>query len=207
MYPEFKRQINRVAETAFSIRPIMKSALKNQILTDDTRKYLGHDFKNYLEFWEASYSDRFFDMSTLIRLGSAIEGCLKWYYMNRKGYANIPELKNDSSYRINIFQRVQTFQNDGVINLYMKELNFDLRNIPELNLIQEAMQNRHLYAHNSGIIDDDYVDKIKRITGYDLLSNPDITQSYPLQDTYWFEPLKRIPDFIEGTRRFFKAFP
>ena len=69
------------------------------------------------------------------------------------------------------------------------------------------MQHRHLYAHNSGIIDDDYIAKILKITGIDLLQNPQILNVYPAQDVYWFKPLERINEFIEATKRFFAAFP
>jgi hypothetical protein len=85
--------------------------------------------------------------------------------------------------------------------------NYDLTTNPELSAIQEAMMHRHLYAHNSGLVDDDYIDKLRRITGHDLASDSRISASYPNDDTYWFEPLKSLNTLIESTRRFFRAFP
>ena len=202
----FKTEINRVAETQFSIRPQLVLALKKSLLTDTARKVTKSTYQNYFDMWTGSFSDKFFDMGTIIRLGSVIEGCLKQYYMNKKGYTNILQLRTDPKYKQGIFQRIQD-PTGGVIKLFIDELNFDLTIITELKLIQEAMQHRHLYAHNSGIIDDDYIAKILKITGIDLLQNPQILNVYPAQDVYWFKPLERINEFIEATRRFFAAFP
>jgi hypothetical protein len=112
MHDGFNRQLNRVTETQFYLRTALIKALQEQILTDDARAFVGN-FSNYVEFWKASFSDRFFDMGTLIRLGSAIEACLKWYYMLKKGYNNIPQLKTDPAYKQHIFQRVQPWQSKG----------------------------------------------------------------------------------------------
>jgi hypothetical protein len=111
--------------------------------------------------------------------------------MEKKGHTNILALKADPNYQSNIFQRVQTWQSNGVITLYQTELNYELTKNSELSTIQEAMMHRHLYAHNSGLVDDDYIDKIKQITGHNLATDPRIAASYPNDDTYWFEPLNR----------------
>jgi hypothetical protein len=199
-------KLNRIAEVHFFLRPILSSALKKQIITEEGRKLVG-DYQNYHELWLSSFGDLFFDMATAIRLGSEIESNLKYYYMDKKGYTNIPQLKADSNYKQNIFQRVQSWQNDGVISLYQREIGYDLTNNPHLQAIQEAMMHRHLYAHSSGIIDDDYINKIKKITGQDISTLPEISASYPANDTYWFKPLKKLEYFIEETRNFFDKFP
>lgn len=207
MHAEFNGQINRVAETHFYLRPVLIKALKGQLLTDDARKCIGKDLGNYAELWEATFSDRFFDMATMIRLGSVIEGCLKWYYMSKKGHTNIPQLEADPAYKPNIFQRVQSGQSKSAITLYSQQLGIDLTTNLHLRPMQEAMMHRHLYAHNPGLVDADYIKKIKRITGQDLTAMPQIAQSFPNDDTYWFEPLRKLPHFIEEARSFFRAFP
>jgi hypothetical protein len=201
-----QRELNRVAEVHFFLRPVLSKALAEHVLADDGKAFVG-DYANCKQLWTASFGDRFFDMATAIRLGSAIEACLKLYYMEKKGHPNIPALKADPKYRTNIFQHVQSWHSNGVIELYKNELDYDLTTNPKLAAIQEAMMHRHLYAHNSGLVDDDYIDKIRRITGHDLASDPRIAASYPNDDTYWFEPLKSLNVLIESTRQFFRAFP
>lgn len=207
MHEEFKHQINRVKEVHFFIRPYLENCLRNQILTDEGRQFAG-DYRSYYDLWTGTYSNKFFDMTTMIRLGSAIESCLKWYYMHKKGYSNLQQLKADPSYKQGIFQRVQPRQNQGgVIDLFQDELQYDLTNNPKLPVIQETMLHRHLYAHNSGLLDEKYCNSIKEITGHDIVADPTVSVSYPSDDTYWFEPLKRLDDLINGTEHFFRAFP
>ncbi|GAG74638.1 unnamed protein product [marine sediment metagenome] len=205
MQEYLQKQINLVAETHFLLRPQLIQALKNQIITDEGKKFIGN-FNNYYEYWEKSFSDRFFDMGTFIRLGSVIENNLKHYYMNKKGHNNLTDLNNDPNYSLNIFQRVQSWQTNGVIPLYQNELGVDLTANINLTNIQEIMMHRHLYAHNSGILNDDYIEKLKRINGTDLLSDPNVIATYPYQDHYWFQPLEKLNSFIEETRRFFRQF-
>src|SRR3990167_6163340 len=102
---EIRNEINRVAETHFFLRPNLTQALQKQLLTDDAKKIVGNH-SNYHEFWTATFSDKFFDMGTMIRLGSTIEVCLKRYYMHKKGYTKIPELVIDRNYNQGIFQRI-----------------------------------------------------------------------------------------------------
>ena len=94
-----------------------------------------------------------------------------------------------------------------MIELYKSELQYDLKTNLHLKAVQEAMMHRHLYAHNSGLLDDNYIKRIKQITGEDLLSLPEVSTHYPATDTYWFRPLKRLNLFIEEARRFFRIFP
>ncbi len=197
-------EINRIAETHYFIRLELRKALDGFVLSDYAKSVLGGN-ATYLEYWEKSFSDRFFDMGTLIRLGTSIENCLKYFYMDQKGYGNIAQLKNSCEYSKGIFQRIQAWQQNGVIALYQRELGVDLTQNPHLVEIQELMLHRHLYAHCSGIVDDDYIYDILRTTGQDLQQLPELS-SYPNQETYFFEPLKRLNDFIEATRGFFAKF-
>ena len=207
MHNEFQRQLNRIAETHFYLRPKLVEALRHQRITEDARAVIG-DYTTYADYWAATYSDRFFDMGTFIRLGSAIESCLKWFYMFTKGYTNIPQLTADSGFRPNIFQRVHAWhKEDGVLALYRRELGVDLTEYPSLIAIQEAMLHRHLYAHGSGLVDAKYLERIQLVTGNDLRRDPTIASSFPDCDTYWFEPLTRLPEFIQHARTFFARFP
>jgi hypothetical protein len=201
-----QNNINRIAETQFAIRPLLVNRLKSQHLTEYGKEITGgHD--NFHDLWIASLNDKFFDMGTFIRLGSAIEDNLKAYYMNKKGYANNLDLIADAKYKENIFQRVQPWQQDDALSLYKDELGFDLTTIPELIKVQEIVNDRHLFAHSSGLLNNKYIKNLKRINGTDLLSNPSITKHYPMEDIYWFEPLNGLATFIEDSRRFFRSFP
>jgi len=206
MHDLFSREINRVAETHFFLRPLLNNALKNNSITPEGKEIVGN-FDNYYDYWHERLGDRFFDMATIIRLGTVIENCLKSFYMNRKGYTNLIDLKADSKYKKNMFQRIQNYQHDGALKLYTDEIGYDLTTNSYLNVMQETMLHRHLYAHNSGLIDDEYVKNLLKITGVDITVNPDVATSYPKDDVYWFEPLSRLNHFIEGTRNFFGQFP
>ncbi|MDJ0675944.1 MAG: hypothetical protein QNJ36_11270 [Calothrix sp. MO_167.B42] len=201
----FKQKINRVAEIHYYLRPVLSRALEQQKITDEGRKIAGN-YKTYKDIWEGSFSDKFFDMTTMIFLGSTIEVCLKEYYMDKKGYTKISELKDDPKYKHGIFQRFQSSNRTDVVTLYKEELNYDLLTNPHFASIQEAMQHRHLYAHNSGVIDDQYIQKIVQITGQDISLMPEVANSYRQKDTYWFKPLRRLNYFIDETRMFFSIF-
>lgn len=201
-----KTELNRVAETQFFLRPVLEKALQNNIVTEEGKKYCAN-CDNYHQFWQLTHGHSFFDMGTFIRLGSAIEKCFKYYYMGNKGYKTNTELLADPNYAQNIFQRIQSWQNNGVRNLFISQLSYDIRQIPELSTIQEAMMHRHLYAHNSGLIDDTYLDRIQQITGIDLRNEDEIKNQYPSNDVYWFKPLKELSKYIEGARKFFSQLP
>ncbi|TLD43480.1 MAG: hypothetical protein JETT_0298 [Candidatus Jettenia ecosi] len=202
----FRREVNRIAEVHFYLRPLLSSSLRKQLINPDVKTIVG-GYENYYDFWHGSYNDRFFDMTTMIRLGTVVENCLKYYYMTRKGHKNLIDLKADPNYKKNIFQRIQNYQSDGALKIYRDALGYELTSNPHLKSMQEAMMHRHFYAHNAGLLDDEYIDNIKKITGADLTADPNIAVSYPHQDTYWFEPLKNLKFFIEEARRFFAQFP
>lgn len=56
-----------------------------------------------------------------------------------------------------------------------------------------------------GILDDKYIENLKRLNSVDLLADPIITNKYPAEDVYYFAPLRDINRFIEGSRKFFRA--
>ena len=200
-------EVNGVAEVHFYVKPVLNRVLQTHTITPAGKMMVGN-FATMYEYWQARLGDKFFDMSTTIRLGTVIESNLKRYYMEKKGHSNLADWRSDRRFSKGIFQRVQSWQTDGVVQLYNDELGHDLNANPHLPFIQELMMHRHLYAHNSGLLDDEYIDRIRTITGQDIREHPDFTTlSYPTEDTYWFEPLQRLTTFIEETRSFFRDFP
>lgn len=200
-------EIGRIAEVHFYLRFRIRSTLKNSYINPAVKHLVG-DYDTEYDLWRGSFGDRFFDMATMIRLGTAVEQNLKHYYMDRKGHATLVELRGDRRFEKGIFQRVQDWQQNGAIRLYKDELGYDLSTNPHLPSMQEMMAHRHLYAHNSGLLDEEYVKNIERITGEDLRARPSLsTSQYPAEDVYWFEPLERLNFFIEEARAFFRPFP
>ncbi len=197
--------INHIAETHFHIRHRIIQSLKFPL--NPQVKHLFHNSETYYDYWVKIFSDKFFDMGTFIRLGSALERILKEYYMENKGYRNLLDLKKDSKYKKGIFQRIQDWQKNGLIQLFNEGLNYDITTNSNLKLMQELMLHRHLYAHNTGLIDDEYIRDLKKLTGVDLMQSPNISKYYPCEDVYYFEPLLKLNEFIEGTRNFFSDFP
>lgn len=188
------------------IRPMLKSALKNNLLTAEGQA-TSPGCSTYFDVWTNNYLDRFFDMGTLIRAAASVETSLRDYYAQKKGYLNLSQLRQDPNYKKNIFQRVMPWHgNDGAIAL-LKRVNVDITVIPELPIVQELVLHRHLYAHNLGVIDDEYISNLKRLTSVDLQANPSVAAQYPAHDVIWFEPLSRLHVFIETVRSFVRALP
>jgi hypothetical protein len=163
-------EINRVAEVHFYVKPVLNRALQAHTITSAGKMMIG-EYDSMYEYWQARHGDKWFDMSTVIRLGTAIENNLKRYYMEKKGHATLADLRHDPRFDKGIFQRVQSWQTNGVLQLYNEELSFDLRSNPHLPSAQELMMHRHLYAHNSGLLDDEYIDRIQTITGQDMVKS------------------------------------
>lgn len=72
--------------------------------------------------------------------------------------------------------------------------------------MRELMVYRHLYAHRSGVVDEQFIRDHRSITATDL--TPEFAKlGYPDQDVYWFEPLHQLNDLITTARRFFRNLP
>lgn len=204
-----KGGINRVAETHFYIKPILVNVLKKQILDEKVKENMFNS-NTYYEYWTKTLNDRFYDMGTLIRLATEIENGLKWYYIEKRWYETLVDLNNDKSYREGIFQRFSQTKAKGmsnVIELFITQLDYDLNNNTKLESIQELMLCRHLYAHNTGIIDLKFINSYKKLKGVDITDIKEIKEKYPKEDVYFFEPLKKISEFIEDSRRFIFELP
>jgi hypothetical protein len=100
-------EVNGVAEAHFYIKHVIEARLKSLVLSPEGKAIVG-ECNTELERWRGTFADKFFDMSTMIRLGTAIEICLRTYYMYRKKYSTLLDLRNDAQYQKNLFQRVQT---------------------------------------------------------------------------------------------------
>jgi hypothetical protein len=199
--------IEKAAEAHFFIRPQIDKALRAHKLTDDARAHFNQPWKTYHEVWTAQMSDKFHDMTTMIRLGSAIETELRDLYMRLKGHANLLSLKADTDFNKGTFQRIKPWQTGkGSALATLNLAGYDLLTNHQLPQAQQVMLHRHLYAHNIGVIDDEYIDDWKRLTGEDLL--PVMTASgYPAQDAYWFRPLTNLATYIENLRKFVRDLP
>ncbi len=83
-------EVERVAETHFFIRPVLLRALEHQHVTDQGRTMSNTHSTNWRELWTEQLSDRWFDMATVIRLGTALETGLRDAY-NRLGQGGDPQ--------------------------------------------------------------------------------------------------------------------
>lgn len=80
--------LERAAETHFTVRPILVNALSKQVLqAAGVARF--PTCSTYLDIWKLQLSDRFFDMGTLIRIAASVETGLRDYYTLKKGYANL----------------------------------------------------------------------------------------------------------------------
>lgn len=204
--------VNRVATTHYMVRHRIEASLKQWTFPvgDPIRNLIGPQFNNYFEYWTHTYDDRFFDMGTFTRLGSVLETGFRDFYMQKKGHQNVVALKNDPVLKNagNIFQRIKPSGggSKNLQSLYMSELGIDLEAIPGFSDIKEFFIHRHLYTHNSGVVDDHYINDLKAVSGIDL--SAEFTPiGYPAEDCMWFNPLKDLDRFIEAARKVFTALP
>lgn len=137
--------IEKVAETHYMIRPVLENALTKQTLKPE-RQRIFPDCSTYWDVWTQRLFDKFFDMGTLIHAAASVETVLRDYYVQKKGYANLTQLRQDPQYKENIFQRIMPWNgSDGAIPL-LKSIGVDLTTIQELPQLQELMLHRHLQA-------------------------------------------------------------
>lgn len=111
-------EVERVAETHFFIRPVLLRALENHHVTDEVRTMWNTHSTNWRELWTEQLSDRWFDMTTVIRLGTALETGLRDAY-NRLGQGGNPQGGRGVFQRlVNDANIVAAFLNDcGGLNL------------------------------------------------------------------------------------------
>ena len=199
--------LEKAAESHVGVKPKIKKGLEDFILTDDARKYLGKNYQNYYQYWQDSYSEAFFDMSTMIQLGSAVETALRDCYKRQKGHSTKADLVADPDYGKNAFQRIQPWQTGPKdAATLLDQINVDLSSLPGVLAAREVMLHRHLYAHSVGVVDQKYLDDWKRLTGDDLAASPRF-QDWEQEDKLWFDPLKELTKYINSLRNLVTALP
>jgi hypothetical protein len=186
--------VERVAETHFLVRPVLVNALRRQSITDAGRAHLRSDAATYYDRWVETFADRWFDMASIIRLGSAIETGLRDVYLRCSGKAAAD----------GVFQRL--VKDSEIRTLFQTDCAIDLAAIAEWADVRTVMLHRHLYAHRSGAVDDKYLSDYVNLTGHDITPRV-VAHGYPAKEVYWFRPLTSLGDYIEATRRFFRALP
>ncbi len=211
----------RIRESEYVIKRVIEENLK-QIPFDDELRKTGGGYSDYYHMWQATLSDKFYDMTTIVRLGTIIECCLKDYYQEKSGISNRKELQEHINSRQNVFQQVLPWDNEGILTRIKNQFKIDPLLIDELPILQEVMLLRHLYAHNSGLLDRKFVNNYERLTGIDICKSSSIFSEslknvsstfkfaeksmysdFEYEDTYFFEPLHKMSIFISGSERFF----
>lgn len=89
----------------------------------------------------------------------------------------------------------------GSATYLLQSVGIALNQATKVQAAREAMLHRHLYAHNIGVIDDQYIDHWARLTGENLTTTVS-SSGYPANDCYWFRPLDSITSYINDLRRF-----
>lgn len=201
--------LNRVGETLYMIRPQLERALGNMRIEPSVQAMTG-GAKTYLEYWKAQLNDRFFDMANFVRLGSEVERAFRDFYMERKGHTNLVDLRTDPTLKGkgNIFQRVKPTSKDNLQLLFEVHISVKLDEIPTFSTVKEFLIHRHLYAHNSGLVDEQYFDDLRQTCGIDLLADGSfVGMGFPKTDVYYFDPLTRLGEFLEAIKKTIHALP
>jgi hypothetical protein len=193
---KFSVELEMAAQTHFFLRPKLVMALEQFVIAEDQR-HVVQGAKTYAEYFQVSFSDRFFDSATMMRLGTAIERHLKARYQAISG-GNIAAIRKGA------FQRIQPNHTkpDDAQHLF-NAIGINLPALADFRAAQEVMLHRHLYAHSSGLLDDSYVKSWRKLTGEDILKRPGCSR-FLLEETYVFQPLQHLPEYIEALRRLFR---
>ncbi len=190
--------VERVAETHFFIRHRLQRSLESWQLDSGARDVFGTNAESYWGVWTAGYGDRFFDMATFIRLGTAVENGLRHFHREVSG-----KRIDDHG----VFQRL--VKPDVLGRLFVEDCGVGLEALASFAEMREVMVHRHLFAHRAGLVDDKYVSDLKAVTGQDI-SHDLAALGFPDEDVYWFTPLRRLgpsstdAGLIEAARRFFR---
>jgi hypothetical protein len=193
--------VHRIEETQFFIRPQILKGLRETTFDREARRAVG-GHQTYLQLWKAQRGPEFFDMGTLVRLGSTVETLMRDYH--RRCLGEEPGWSPDLG--AGVFQRLMPWSKDNVIELYRRDLSYDLTANASLYRVTQLMLLRHLCAHASGLISERFLDDWLRLTSYDLRQEP-LLSAHPAQAVYWFKPLEELSAFIGDARSFFAEFP
>jgi hypothetical protein len=192
--------VERVAQTHYMIRPILEAALEAQRIVPTAPE----SFRNYAdmrELWRADFGERFFDMSTLLRLAVAVEVGMRDEFVRLSRLASHATVKAAPL----AFQRLDPQHRKGACALFAT-VAYQLPGNSQFATMRELFVHRHLYAHRAGLVDDRYILDLKQLTQIDITSDI-AAYGWPAEDVYWFRPLDRLPAFLEAARHFFLEFP
>jgi len=186
--------VERVAATHNMFRPVLVDALKQRSITSEGQAILPFNAGSLFELWERTFADKWFDMGTMIRLGTAIEMGLRSIYTD---LASEPISRNTR-----VFQRLAV--PTELEEVFRQQCGLEVGALPEWSTLREIMVHRHLYAHRSGLLDDKYIQDIATVTGSSIREAVE-SHGYPEVEVYWFQPLSRLDHFIGASRRYFEA--
>jgi len=127
--------------------PRYLQALEAQKIAEAGKRIEG-DYDSYLEMWTAGFGDRFFDLSTLVRLASAIESGLRDFHGAHGG--NAPDR--------GFYQRIaKPAGATALADKFLQDCNYKIRTNEAWLRVREIMHHRHLYAHRNGVVDESYI--------------------------------------------------
>lgn len=196
-------EVRRVAEAFWHLRPVLVRALQSFSLTAEARTALGTDARTYYELWQETFADKWYDMATIIRLGTAIEIGLSDAYL-----ALVKRQGNDGTELVTpsggsaMFQRL--IEPTKLLESFQTDCGVNLAGLPGWDKIRELMLHRHLYVHRGGRVDERYIKRLHELAGQDI--RPQLVDAgYPAEEVYWFAPLRGISEYIEHVSRFFRA--
>lgn len=225
---DHKKHFREIRESEYLKRIFEKHLLKIQSDSQKSKKSLlagpfndcyheWHTTNSYHHMWQATLLDKFYDITIMVRLGIVIESCLKDYYQEQCGLSNRKELQEHMNSTQNIFQQLQPWHKNGIFVKINNEFHINPLEIDEVKTIQQVVLLRHFYAHNSGLLDQQFVNNYQRLTGIDICkaeslypglftdnkNRKTIYSDYESEDIYFFEPLKKIQALISDSEKFF----
>jgi len=184
-------------DTTASIQDHVQSYLKNCAINALARNELTEIIETieHLERHNMLLGKHYISMAFIIRLGSVIENGLREFYMNKTGYESTYILKKSDT-RLNktgIFQRLERGKNICALDIF-DEINIKIEQNEFYKGVQEILEHRHLYAHNSGVFDERYIANIFKITNEDIRKEVQ-SLGYPEKDILWLRPLQRVQQY------------
>lgn len=143
---------------------VLFQALANALMELDVSGP-GMEKKNAYTFFTETHDIDRLRVGNYLRLGGELEVFFGHYYALKK---NVPWRSQQIRSMGPVFQRVlpsPKYPVPGLVDLYLKDLGMDLRTVPKFKSIQEYFVHRHLYTHQTGLLDRKYLDDLERVVG------------------------------------------
>ena len=208
------KALSRVATAQFLVFPVAEGALIKHGVPSSLKPHFP-TANNLLEVLKQDHSLDFMVMGNFMRLGGELEIFLSQYYANRYGCSwrnlTFPHKKYSGA----VFQRtLPNTQMNTVIDLF-QTISVDLFKIKYFSSIQEYFVHRHLYVHQTGLVDRKYLDQIEAALGVTeraRIENAVLKEAAAtkVEDAvvFWFEPLgKRFTTLITEAQEFILDLP